>query len=250
MDTSRVRLMMNIGFKEKEAKVYAAALGLEKGTVQEIAKKAGIKRTTAYSILEALKKKKAVFQTKMKKRTYFVAEDPAEILEHAKEVMERFSDSIEAAPPRGLDSAGKPKILFLSGAEGFKKIWNSIFKSGIREYLIMTDPREMLSFVQKGYITERIIKEKIRRGIKSRQLIAFSEYAKEIIAKDAQENRVSKVLPHIYKIPFTAIVFGEKTALISPALEDVILIIESASFAKTQRSLFEMLWEFLPERKN
>jgi len=103
----------------------------------------------------------------------------------------------------------------------------------------------MLGFVRKGYITGKIIKEKIKLGIKSRQIIASSEYAKEIIAKDKLENRASKILPHIYKTPFTTIIFGNRVALISSIQENMILIIESAEYAKTQKSIFEALWDRL-----
>ena len=182
-------------------------------------------------------------EAKLKKRTYFVPADPAELLERLKTKIENFSKNLEALNKVRRQNVRKPQILFFDGAEGFKKIWQMLFESGVPEYLITTDPRAMLSFVHKGYITGRVIKEKLRLGIKSRQLIAFSEYAKEIIAKDKQENRISKMLPHIYKIPFTTIIFGDKVALISPAHEDIILIIESETFAKTQRSIFEAIWE-------
>jgi hypothetical protein len=49
-------------------------------------------------------------------------------------------------------------------------------------------------------------------------------------------------LPHACKISFTTIIFGDNVALISPVVEDVILIIESEASAKTQKSLFDILW--------
>lgn len=144
--------------------------------------------------------------------------------------------------------SSRPKVFFFSGDEGFKKIWEKIFSSGIKEYCIITDPREMLGFVKKGYITEKIIKAKIKAGLKSRQIIGFSEYAKEIVAKDASENRISKILPHIYRIPVTKIIFGTSVAFIGPLSEDTMMIVESEAFAKTEQSAFEALWSFLPVR--
>ena len=110
----------------------------------------------------------------------------------------------------------------------------------------MTDPQEMLGFVRKKYITDTIIKKKVTLNIKSRQLIAFSEYAKEVVRKDKIENRVSKIIPHIYKLPYTTIIFGDTVAFISPAGENVMMLAKSPSFAKTQRAIFELLWSTLP----
>ena len=247
MNKKLLKLLTENGLDLKEAKIYLALLILGKGTVQEIAEKSLLSRTTIYPILDKLKKKNLVTESKQHKKTYFLPEEPAQLLEKMKMKVDRFTSNLELLNNVRNKNFKKPEILFLNGAEGFKKIWQMIFKSGLKEYLIMTDPREMLSFVQKGYITGKIIKDKIKLGIHSRQLIAFSEYAKEIIAKDKQENRLSKMLPHIYKIPFTTIIFGDKVALVSPSYEDVILIIESETFAKTEKSIFEAMWETLPE---
>ena len=246
MNKKLLALLIESGLDPKEARVYLALLMLGKGTVQEIAQKSPLKRTTIYPILEKLKGRNLIIESKQHKKTYFIPEEPAQLLEKMKMRVDRFTNSLKLFNDVRNKSFPKPEILFLNGSEGFKRIWQMLFKSGTKEYLILTDPREMLSFVQKGYITGKIIKEKLKLGIRSRQLIAFSEYAKEIIAKDKSENRVSKMLPHIYKLPFTTIIFGDRVALISPSFEDVILIIESETFAKTQKSIFELLWEKLP----
>jgi len=235
-------LISSLGLNQKEAKIYLALLELGEASVQEIAKTSGIKRTSIYFIIEDLKKKGLALEIKSKKHVRFMAEDPKNVLASRKGrlgILEKHIGNFEIIKNKNT----KPRVFFFDNAEGFKKIWEMLFRSGAKEYLIMTDPREMLGFVQKGYITGKIIKEKTQLGIKSRQIIASSEYAKEIVAKDAKENRVSKILPHIYKIPFTTIVFGANVALISPQKENLILLFESEEFAKTQRSVFEALWE-------
>ena len=54
------------------------------------------------------------------------------------------------------------------------------------------------------------------------------------------------MLPHTYKLPVTTIIFGDNVALIGPAIENTMLIIESEAYAKSQRSIFEALWDKLP----
>ena len=46
--------LQSLGFSEKEATVYVALLELGRGTVTEIARRAGINRTTGYDILDSL----------------------------------------------------------------------------------------------------------------------------------------------------------------------------------------------------
>ncbi|MBI5732583.1 hypothetical protein HY967_01315 [Candidatus Jorgensenbacteria bacterium] len=249
MDSRLLRVLVNIGLGSKQARTYLALLELGEATVQEVASRSGLKRTTLYPIFEELEEHGIVTKTKSAKHTRFLAADPEDVLKTLKGRLDAFASSLEIFKAVTKKRTPKPRVAYFNGADGFRKIWKTIFNSGIKEYLIITDPREMLGFVRRGYITETVIKEKLRSNIKSRQIVAFSEYMKEVIAKDRAENRVSKVLPHIYKIPFTTIIFGDRVALISPSVENMILIVESQAFAKTQTSLFESLWDMLPERR-
>lgn len=247
VDTKLVKILTDLGLEAKQAKIYLSLLELGEATVQEVAKQASVRRTSAYYILDQLREKGLVFQTKSKKRTYYIAEDPNQLLKQFRNKTDKFADQIKFLEAIHNRSAEKPRIYLFKGKEGFRKILQFILDSNIEEYLIITDPREFVSFVKKGYIERNIISKKTKRNIRSRQLIAQSEYAKQIMAKDKRENRVSKCLPYNHTISFTTIIFGNKVALISPFIENNMLIIESEAFAKTQRSIFEILWEVLPE---
>jgi sugar-specific transcriptional regulator TrmB len=249
MDKSLLKTLHGAGLSAKQARVYAALLTLGEATVQELAKQAGIKRPTTYVILGELKEKQLAFEAKAGAKTVFVPEQPRALLERVSQAAADFSKQLPALESLQVPEHSKPRIMYLDGPDGFKKIWRLLFMSGAKEYLIMTDPQEMLGFVRKRYITDTIIRQKIALGIKSRQLIAFSEYAKEIVAKDKAENRVSKMVPHTYKLPYTTIIFGDTVAFISPAGENVMMVAQSPSFAKTQRATFELLWSMLPELK-
>lgn len=246
MNQILARILKEIGLSDKQAKVYLALLALGEGTVQEIAREAKLKRPTVYLLLEELESRGLVLAEKVGTRAKFIAEKPATLLKKINALSSLVAHHMDEFELLRKGVAQKPRLIFFDGAEGFKKVWNFLFESEEKEYLIITDPQEMLGFVRKGYITGKIIKEKMRRGISSRQLITFSEYAKEVLAKDKQENRTSKVLPHTYHSPFTTLIFGDSVAFISPAGENMMLVFESRAFAKTQRSLFEALWSLLP----
>jgi sugar-specific transcriptional regulator TrmB len=246
MEEKIVVAMQNLGLDENEAAVYLALLELGEANVASVSKKTGIRRTSVYPVLDRLVSLNLASQIKLKAKTNYIAEDPEAVLKLYRSRLDDFSGYVDYLKDIKGGYSKRPKVFFFDGAEGFKKIWKFIFASRSKEYLITTDPREMLGFVREGYITEKVIKEKIKKGIKSKQLVASSEYAKDIVAKDAKENRVSKILPHNYKLPFTKIVVDDKVALISPQSENIILLIESEALAKTERSTFEALWGLLP----
>lgn len=248
MDPKLLKLLTDLGLGTKQARVYLALLMLGEATVQEVARRSSVKRTTVYVVLEELRHQGLVHQTKVDKRTYYLAEEPGDLLELYRTKVDRLSNQLSLLNAIRRKSSHRSRVFFFNGEEGFKEIWKMLLKSGVKEYLIITDPREMLHFVRKGYITGKIIREKVRQGIKSRQLIVPSEYAKEIVAKDAKENRVSKVLPYDHPVSYTTIIFEDKVALISPFVEDLILIIDSQKFASSQQALFESLWQVLPNK--
>ena len=91
----------------------------------------------------------------------------------------------------------------------------------------------------------RAIDEADTRALKSLPGIG-EQRAKEIIAKDIRENRVSKLLPTIYKLPFTEVITESIVAFISPRSSNMIFVVENDSFSKTRRSVFELLWQAIP----
>ena len=70
-----------VGLQEKEAKVYLAALELGKGTAQQIAIKAELKRPTTYVIMEELMRQGLVSSFYEGKKQYFVAENPERLVD-------------------------------------------------------------------------------------------------------------------------------------------------------------------------
>jgi len=61
------------------------------------------------------------------------------------------------------------------------------------------------------------------------------------MSKDPKENRVPKILPPAYKLPFTEIITESLVAFISPKFNNMIFIVENDGFSTTRKSTFESL---------
>ncbi len=79
-----LKQLQNFGLSEKEGKIYLALLELEMATVFEVAKQSGINRSSAYVVLEALKKKGLVGISDDKKVRKYIAASPETLLHSAK----------------------------------------------------------------------------------------------------------------------------------------------------------------------
>ncbi|MDP3770588.1 MAG: helix-turn-helix domain-containing protein [bacterium] len=237
-----IETLTHAGVSEKEAHIYLAALELGEATVQQLAAHAQLKRTTMYPLIDALVKIGILQQTKRKKKTWYLAASPKYLVQRARESTAQLEHAQEILEQRQRIISPKPRVSFLYGSAGFKQIWDKILSSSTKEYRIITTAEQFLDFVPERYILDEIIGKKKQLNIHTKQLISDSPYARKIIAKDIRENRESKILPAIYKLPFSTLITDTFVAFISPKFENMFFVVENESFAKTHRSIFEILW--------
>ncbi len=234
--------LQNIGLSEKGANVYLASLKLGEATVLSLAKHSGVKRTSIYYVLSELKELGALSETKRQKKIYYIPAEPKDLIKRLRERIFEAEEIIGELENVRHSVFKKPRVYFLYGPAGFKKIWDMVFASKEREFRIITEGQNFLDFVKERYVLEEIIKTKKKLGILSKQLISDSDYARKIIAKDTLENRESKLMPSHYKIPFTEVICKEFVAFISPRFDNTLFIVENEKFAETRKSIFEVTW--------
>ncbi len=244
--TDLVATIQNLGLTTKAAKIYLAALELGEASVQQLAGKSRLKRTTLYYVLDELAEAGALIRVQAGKKTYYVAEQPATLLKNAREKISDFEESLKLLEDKAGRMNRKPRVYFLYGSAGFKQAWDMILNTKEKAYRIITGGENFLDYVKEKYIVDEIIAKKKKLGILSKQLIAASAYARQIVAKDGRENRISKLLPPICKLPFTEIITESIVAFISPRFNNMILIVENDDFSKTRKSIFEILWQSTP----
>ena len=116
------------GLEGKKADVYLATLELGSATVIEIARKAGIKRTTCYDILLDLIGKSLVSETSKGKKRFFIGEDPETIQKKLQAKERLFSEILPLLKSMHTVSGTKPKIRFYEGLEGVREVYWDILK--------------------------------------------------------------------------------------------------------------------------
>lgn len=243
MPNKLYKSLKDIGLSEKGAKVYLAALDLGEATVQQLAKRSGLVRTTIYYTLNELIDFGALMETKRDKKIYYIPRKPQAVLKQARNHLQNLEDALPELDNRMHSAYKRPRIFFLHGPSGFKQMWEKILNSADKKFDIITSAETFTNFVSEKYILEEIIKTKRKLEIKSRQLIVDSREARRIIAKDPQENRASKLLPPTYRLPSSIVICKNFVAFISPRHEDLLFIVECESIVKTHQGLFNVLWD-------
>lgn len=235
------------GFDDKKARIYLAGVELGPTTVLELSRRTRLPRTTLYPILEELRAQGFFRFGKQKKRSVYTAEAPANlsrVFATRERSFEKILPALEAMRGTVHEGAG---VTLYEGSDGFRQLWRRIFQSGVKEYGIITSGVGLLEYVHEPYLVKSIIAERVRRGIRSRQLIPDTHASRKIIARDKFELRESRFLPVGTELPASIIVFGKEVAFITTRRENTMILIASGEAAITHRTIFELLWAARPQ---
>ncbi|OGI25584.1 MAG: hypothetical protein A3J76_05920 [Candidatus Moranbacteria bacterium RBG_13_45_13] len=231
----------------KKADVYLACLELGSATVIEIAKKAGIKRTTGYDILMDLIQRGLVSETSKGKRRLFVGEDPEKIKKDLQRKESLISEILPLLKSVYNVRGAKPKIRFYEGVEGLKEVYSDTLKySGEILAFASEDVMKVLGSWIENYISARA-----RKGIQYRGIIPQTDFIqKEITPKNQQHLRTLKMIdPKKYPFSIEVNIYGHSKVSLMSSREQLGLVIESTEIYNTMKLIFELIWDNLSEVK-
>lgn len=239
--------LQTIGFSKKKAKIYLAVLEIGEASVIEIAKKAGLKRTTVYNILPELITEGLIKKSIKNKKKFFFIEDPAIIKTNLEEKMNAVEKSLPELKAMQTIIPYKPKITFYEGLGGAKDLYrdtlNSLSPGGtLLSYTGLTDFYDLIpKDFSRWYIEERA-KRKIRIKIITPKSKTTDEWQKNA----TRELREIKIVNNAdFKFDGDTEIYGNKIALISYKENFMGVIIESQEISQMQRTAFQLLWDLL-----
>lgn len=234
-----------LGITGKKADVYLATLELGSATTIEIAKKSGIKRTTCYDILLDLKKDGIVTESRKKNKRLFVGIDPEKILKKLKEKEKKFMDILPELKSIYNIKKGKPKISFYEGIQGLADVSNDTLN--YKGPILAFAGKEIFKVMGQTW-TENYWKQRRLRNIHVKAIVPKTDIIiREVVKNNIRDLRTTKLVD-VDKYPFSIeidIYGNQKVAFISYN-EEVAVIIEAKEIYNTMRSIFELLWDHLP----
>lgn len=241
------QVLSGVGLTKEEASIYLAGLELGESSVQNLAKKAGIKRPTAYKILEELISKGMVYQAFKGKKRYFGAEDPEKIVTSFKQKEVELGKILPELKSIYNLSDVKPKVKFYEGVAGAIAVYEDTLVSTEEggELLTYTGVENLFDTFPKGY-AQKYFDKRVAKKISVRAIAIDSEVSREWKRNDEKELRNLILVPE-GKINFfgDTEIYGDKVALISYKENFMAVVIESKEIANMQRFLFELAWKGL-----
>lgn len=241
--TQLVKHLMEVGLKELEALTYLEALALGPTTILRLAKGTGIKRTTLYSIVEALQQKGLINLEFFGFKKRFVAAEPARIESILQQRREQFRQVLPDLEALANFTGDASSLKYYEGSEAMKGVYEGLIRD-IRpheDYLIVSDLKRWLDQDPEHFLT--FIRRRAKLPIKIRLLLQDSPIAREHKRIERTFNETIKFLPPHTKLSTNLVITPQRVVvhqLIPPIFA---IVIENKSIIQMHREQFEIMWK-------
>lgn len=249
----------SLGLTDNESRVYQALLELGPARVSAISKKAELNRTTSYDILERLMLYGLVAPASGEgSRKQYAAEHPTRLIQHLERQQRTAERTLakvkEQLPELALlyKTIKKPSIKFFEGEEGVKQIYLDT----------LTSKTEILSILDiEGWATSDLLKwgqwynrQRTIKKIPERILAIENETTFQWLTHypTALTYTKYKFIPQGLFHPFNGEVnvYEQKVMIALPKKPNPMgILIQSQDLANSLKTVFELAWQSLPERK-
>jgi len=237
-----IDILKEFGLTDNEAKVYLACLELGVSTIQDLAKKSMVKRTTVYTTVDGLKQKGLISQTKKGKKTFFVAESPDSLIQLSEKRHKQIKKILPELKSIYNITGTKPKLRFFEGKEGYLSVYENILKEKPKEFLALASYDDFFKHLDPVYEDDWTAR-RIALGISLRWLNFESKHVMEHATEDKKSLRECRLLSKKFPFKSTMFIYNDKVAMVSGEQKEFMaVVIEHPEFYHTFKQIFEMLW--------
>lgn len=247
-------LLADLGFSDKEVKVYLAALQFGMQPASVLARHVKMNRVTTYVICKKLIERGVANVVTRNNIQYFTVEKPEALVryaEHQQKEWVRRRKAVEASLEDFShylrDVSALPKVRFYEGLEGIKRVYEDTLAPGgsreqggmIRAFLTVdTIPEELREFFVHHYMPELL-----KRKIVSHIVMPESDKARRYAKRDKKYNRKTVfVKPGEFPFETEVAIYGkDRVAFISFREGDLTgVLIENQAIHHTLAAVFEL----------
>ncbi|MEK7623976.1 MAG: helix-turn-helix domain-containing protein [Patescibacteria group bacterium] len=236
-------LLHSLGLTEVEAAVYFAALELGEGTVQALARKSGLKRTSIYNFIDELKDRGFIVESKKKGRRVYCALHPRQLLEIEKTRLTELEQALPELLAIHNQSPKKPRVTFFEGLEAIENVYWGMLAD--KQPIVAWEDLEHMEAVLRPAFYKGWPEERAKRNITFKVILRDSRAAREFVKGNIRLLRESKFITS-GDLKTGINIYGDKVALISFRNKPVFcVVIEDHDIAETLRVGWTELWKRL-----
>lgn len=236
-------ILIEYGLSDKEADIYLAALTLGETTASRIVKHTGMRRSTVYEILDALRTKKLVSSYKKEKKYHFVASAPETFIQLTKEKERLIRGILPDLEQLQKQTTNRPELMLYEGKIGLKTAAEEMLKA--EEILLYG--ASIRADEQIGPYIENFARRRVQKGITLKCVIGES-VPEHMIIDPVQRKTEIRGLESMEDHEVTYFIFDDVVLMWILGNPLFTVRIENKVFADSQRAIFEQLWKSAESR--
>lgn len=236
-----MEILGQLGLSPQEVQTYLALLRLGSTQATDLAIELGLKRTTAYPILDRLEKEGLVTTYKRGHKNYYTPIRPnklALLYEKRLKNLVGLVPFLENLENKESDTFG---VRFIQSKQELKKFYDDILDEyRDKEYYIIGSTSSWIGIDRNYFLDFR--RKRASCGIKVKLLLSADSKDEEG-QDDASLHREYKYLPEKYKFKSTIDIYDDKVIIVGPEVKALAVVIAIPPMVDIFRSVFEALWE-------
>ena len=239
-----IKELKNLGFSDKESRIYLALIELGLQPASVVAKRVKIPKSTTLFILENLCKEGFIRKSIRGKTHYFLAE-PADLKNTIENRIKKHNLSLSTVIPL-LETvqrpfSSRPQTTFFEGIDNCKTAYLQLLNvhGEIMEFGSHTDLEEAFG---KTFMAD-FIKKRIKKKIPLRAISSNAPKHKELAKFDKQHLRENIILKDFMgEINSSIAIFDNKILILNLKQSAFGILIENPDMFETLRTMFELSW--------
>jgi sugar-specific transcriptional regulator TrmB len=240
-----VEKLREYGLSKHEAALYLATLASGSVGMSELARRAGIKRPTAYLAFRSLVTKGLMSTFKSTSGFKFTASRPETFLAKNKKDMESLTMLVPRLNAIAEKERGEPKIFYYEGKDGYFIASEDSLRARDKTIRHIGSLSELHSVISADYDYNSYIPRRTKAGIFFQALYFENEVSPEMTSRNSAELREIRYLPKEYFYKTSMLIYGNKVAIFSAEKELITVIIESEAMAESERKKFDLIWDIV-----
>jgi sugar-specific transcriptional regulator TrmB len=242
MDKSQI--LMKLGLTKNESAIYLALLEMGTSNISKISEKTSIHRPLIYKAIPSLLDKKLITKTQKLKSVVYGAEPPNRLEAMFDDFKLDFWEALPDLEDTYASSEKRPKIRFLEGKDGTKRIFDDVVRSLKKGDVFYRYSSNKDGQEKKDKYVPRIYRQMRDEKKLQREVITNDQTA---VHKKPNLERFVKIMPNdfgAFEHNITEIIYGDKVAFIDYNSETA-MIIESKRIAEFQKQIFKTFYKKL-----
>lgn len=240
--------MSNLCFlREAYKKLPIVRAETPQSTVLSIAKAAEIRRTTVYSVIEALKKKGLMYVETVGFKQLYTAEHPSKLenmLQNKQYELERLLPDFTALYNL---QGGEERVRVYEGLQSIQQLYMDTLLDvkGNEDYLVITDEEQWYYLDEK--VSLKYIEARAKKCINTRLIFTDSPIARKHKKIEKNRHEQIRIFPKEVVLNIDLVVTPKRVIITQTKLPYKAIEIQTPSIIEMQKNLFEIIWNSLPK---